>query len=213
MTVKVISWGLMTSCFVLATWVFSPYHHDDNQHVSGNIKQTVQHVNFQITPSQHYQPAELDQYAAITEFPLFNPLRHLTKKEPVKLPNAVEKRVVRVMPNPPQLIGVMTVEEVEMAFVLGEGDSEVVSLEQGDKYKDWTLTMIEATQIVMAYNNTETVIEMNWLGKDILQAGSVGNEARANIQNKPLFSSPQQNSHPPSIETQDRLARQLEKSI
>jgi hypothetical protein len=213
MTVKVISWGLMTSCIVLASVTFLPYQHDDNQNNSDNTKPAAQHVNFQITPSQQYQPAELDQYSAITEFPLFNPLRQLTKEEPIKLANAVEKTVVKSMPKSPQLIGVMTVEEVEMAFVLGKGDSEVVGLEQGEKYKDWTLTTIEANQIVMTYNDTETVIEMNWLGKDILQAGSIGDEARENIQGKSPFSSPQQNSHTPSIETQDRLARQLEKSI
>jgi len=203
----------MTSCIVLAAVVFLPYQHDNHQNASDNAKPAAQHINFQITPLQQYQPAELEQYSAITEFPLFNPLRQLTKEEPVKLANAVEKTVVKAMPNPPQLIGVMTVEEVEMAFVLGKGDSRVVSLEQGEKYRDWTLTTIEATQIVMSYNDTETVIEMKWLGKDILQAGGVGDEARAQIQSKPSFSSPQQNPHSPSIETQDRLARQLEKSI
>jgi hypothetical protein len=213
MTAKMISWGLMISCVVLAAAVFLPYQHDDNQNTSANTKPTAQHASFQITPSQQYQPAELEQYSAITEFPLFNPLRHLIKEEPVKLANAVEKTVVKSMPKPPQLIGVMTVEEVEMAFVLGKGDSEVVGLEQGEKYKDWTLTAIEATQIVMSYNDTETVIEMKWLGKEILQAGDVGDETRVQIQSKPSFASPQQNPHSPSIETQDRLARQLEKSI
>jgi hypothetical protein len=210
MTAKMISWGLMTSCVVLATGALLPSQHDEDQDDS---EPASQHVSLKITSSQQYHPAELDHYSAITEFPLFNPLRHLTKEEPTKLANAVEKTVVKVMPNPPQLIGVMTVDEVEIAFILGKGDSEVVSLEQGEKYKGWTLTTIEATQVVMSYNDTETVIEMNWLGKDILQAGSVGDEARANIQSKPPFFSPQQNPHTPSIETQDRLARQLEKSI
>jgi hypothetical protein len=211
MTVKVISWGLMTCCVMLAAGVFLPYQHDENHNASDNSEQTAQHVSLQITASQQYQPDELNHYSAIIEFPLFNPLRHLTKDEPIKLANAVEKTVVKVMPSPPQLIGVMTVDEVEMAFVLGKGDSEVVSLEQGDKYKDWTLTSIEATQIVMSYNDTETVLEMNWQGKDILAGGI--DDARAHIQSKSPFYSSQQNPHPPSIETQARLARQLEKSI
>ena len=213
MTAKVISWGLMTSCIVLASTVFLPYQHDEEQNVSDNSESTVQHVSYQITPSQQYQPAELDQYSAITEFPLFNPLRQLTKEEPIVLANAAEKTVVKVVPNPPQLIGVMTVDQIEMAFILGKGDSEVMSLEQGEKYKGWTLTTIEATQIVMSYDDTETVIEMKWLGKDILQAGSVGDDARANIQSKAPSASPHKNPRSPSIEAQDRLARQLENSI
>jgi len=213
MTAKVISWGLMTSCIVLAAATFLPYQHDSNQNALDNTKATAQHVSFQITPSQQYQPAELEQYSAITDFPLFNPLRQLSKEEPTKLANAAEQKVVKTMPNPPQLIGVMTVEEIEMAFVLGKGDSRVVSLEQGEKYKEWTLTTIEATQVVMSYNDTETVIEMKWLGKDILQAGSVGDDARAKIQSKPRSASPHKNPRSPSIETQDRLARQLENSI
>jgi len=213
MTAKMISWGLMTSCVVLAAAVFLPYQHDEEQNVSDNSEPTAQHVSFQITPSQQYQPAELEQYSAITEFPLFNPLRQLTKEEPIVLANTAEKTVVKVMPNPPQLIGVMTVDQIEMAFILGKGDSEVMSLEQGEKYEGWTLTTIEATQIVMSYDDTETVIEMKWLGKDILQAGSVGDDARANIQSKAPSASPHKNPRSPSIETQDRLARQLENSI
>jgi len=213
MTAKMISWGLMTSCVVLAAAVFLPYQHDEEQNVSDNSEPTAQHVSFQITPSQQYQPAELEQYSAITEFPLFNPLRQLTKEEPIKLANAVEKTVVKVMPNPPQLIGVMTVDQIEMAFILGKGDSEVMSLQQGEKYKDWTLTTIEGTQIVMSYDDTETVIEMKWLGKDILQAGSVGDEARTRIQSKAPSASPHNKPRAPSIEAQDRLARQLENSI
>ena len=213
MTVKVISWGLMASCIVLTTGVFLPYQHDENYNASDNSEKTSQHVSLQIKSPQQYQPAELNHYSAIIEFPLFNPLRHLTKEEPIKLSNTVENTVVKVMPNPPQLVGVMTVDEVEMAFVLGKGDSEVVSLEQGEKYKDWTLTTIEGTQIVMSYDDTETVIEMKWLGKDILQAGSVGDEARTRIQSKAPSASPHNKPRAPSIEAQDRLARQLENSI
>jgi len=214
MTAKVISWGLMTSCVVLAAAVFLPYQHDDKQSDLERAEPISQYINFQVTPSQQYQPAEIEHYSAITEFPLFNPLRHLTEEEPIELANVAEKTVVKVMPNPPQLIGVMTVDQIEMAFILGKGDSEVMSLEQGEKYKDWTLTAIEATQIVMSYGDTETVIEMNWLGKDILQSGSVGDEARARIQSKPQFGQSQRKPNNPStIELQDRLARQLENSI
>lgn len=214
MTAKMISWGLITSCVVLAAATFLPYQHKDFQNATDNIEPTAQYANLQFIPTQQYQPAELDQYSAITEFPLFNPLRHLTEEEPVELASAAEKSVVKVMPNPPELIGVMTVDEIEMAFILGKGDSEVLSLEQGEKYKDWTLTTIEATQIVMSYDDTETVIEMDWLGKDILQSGSVGDEARARIKSNPQFSRPRHNpNNPPAIELQDRLARQLENSI
>ena len=213
MTSKTTSWGLIISCIVLAAALFLPYQSDGGQSVSTSSELEIQPVSLDFSPSQLYLPDELHRYSSITEFPLFNPLRKLIKKEPVQIAQTVERRAVKVMPNPPELIGVMKVNNVDVAFVLGKGDSEVVSLEQGEKYKDWTLTAIDATQIVMSYEDNETVIGMNWLGKDILQAGRIGEEARKQVQNRLPSSRQQQNPQSPSIEVQERLARQLENSI
>jgi len=201
-----------------------PYPHAELQETSEMTESTAAKEGSQDYSARQYQPEDLDNYSAISDIPLFNPDRKPVEKlEEKTVETAVVDKMeeipmpeVEVFENPPRLVGVMMVEEIEMAFVLGEQDSEVVSLALGEEYKDWTLSKIDSTQITMTRNESDTVIAMDWLGQEILQA-EIEFEAPpvpAKQQVKsPLVRRSTNTPTRPSFELEERVEMQLDQTF
>lgn len=164
------TWALLAVCFLLALLLLLPYQDTlqidllQRDHAS---KERVLPISSEQAVSEN-----ITQYLAIMRSPLFNADRtqHNEKKEasisesvPVVSPQLAAKKS-----DLPKLIGVMTVSNVEMAFVISSKDSEPVGLRVGESYRKWTLKVIEPTQIIMSYNENEETISLDWTLKNML---------------------------------------------
>ena len=221
MTSKMNSWVLLLTCLLLGIWLVMPYPQATSEMNESKAKKESSQ-DYSVT---QYRPKELNNYSAIADIPLFSPDRKPVEKlaaEPVETA-VVEKTKESTQPvaekfeNPPRLVGVMLVDDTDMAFVLGEQDSEVVSLALGEKYKDWTLSKIDSTQITMTRNDSDTVIAMDWLGKEILQTEieietPTQNKQAQHTQEKAPLNRRNSPVRPPR-DLEDRLQRQLEQTI
>lgn len=221
MTSKSISWILLLTCLLLGAWLVMPYPHAELQEMT---ESTAAKEGSQDYSATQYHPKELNNYSAISEIPLFSPDRKPVEKvEEKTVETAVVDKTeeiptpeVEVFENPPRLVGVMMVEEIEMAFVLGEQDSEVVSLALGEEYKDWILSKIDSTQITMTRNESDTVIAMDWLGQEILQAESEFEQPAVPAKqqaNAPLVRRSTNTPARPSFELEERLEMQLDQTF
>ena len=224
MTSKFISWVLLLTCLLLGTWLVMPYSQSELQETSDLTTATAIKEGSQDDSTSQYQPKELDNYSALSDIPLFSPDRKPVEKEEEKpvetavVEKTVEPKqpVVETFENPPRLVGVMMVEETEMAFVLGEQDSEVVSLALGEEYKDWILSKIDSTEITMTRNESDTVIAMDWLGREILQAEMEFEERTASAQQQakaPVVRRSSNTPTRPSFELEERLEMQLDQTF
>lgn len=208
MTDKIVTWILSVTCTLLAVILLWPYQ-DGPQSELVQDKKPLNVTSDLLVSNEQAVSADITQYSAIVEQPLFNSNRTpYSEKKVVSISKTVPVVAARsaAKADLPKLIGVMTVSNVEMAFVLGRDDADPVGLKIGDKYLNWTLKVIEATQIIMAYNESEEVIDIDWTLKDMLH--NVTDDEQRQI-TPPTTILPRQ-SIPSNLK--DRLARKLQVS-
>lgn len=154
---------LLTLSFILAMLIVLPYKPNS---VHDDLK-PIDNMQRLISVSEHAS-IPINDYSTFTTHPLFSPKRSpYVKAITTQSPQSIKKTtlVVPKISTPlPSLIGLLTVNNIAKAFVLGEGDIELTSLQVGDDYKNWTLTTIETDHIKMTYNENglEEVISLDW---------------------------------------------------
>jgi len=164
MTPKFLTGFLIATCLILGVLVSLPYQeHSFVNSSKADIKE------LQTTPDVMQQTStDISDYFAFTAHPLFNTKRiPYVKKVVNPIIEAAPQPPITIMP-PPDLIGILTVNNIDRAFILSDNVLEPTSLKVGDSYKDWELKTIKSTQIVMTYNGIEKIIDMDWQKKEML---------------------------------------------
>ncbi len=163
MSSKQISFVLWLICITLLVILVWP--DDDIGFDSGNTIQAISSVQ--------NQPAvqELSQisYAAIVQKPLFDPSRIGSLSETTansKVLSFKQRRTASA--SLPGLLGVMQIGNIYTAFVEDNVDTKSIMLREGDRYQDWELVSISATEIVLRKDNVDENISLDWGVREIV---------------------------------------------
>lgn len=182
-----MTWSLVSVCLLLAMLLLQAYQGGSQ---IDEIKDSQQRKTIKPLAVTQVQVvlADISHYSAIKNYPLFNSNRipYREKKEviiskPIPIPAVIPQPMI-VTPDLPQLIGVMTVNNVEMAFVMATEDVEPVGLKVGDQHQKWALIAIEPTQITMSYNEVQKTIGLDWTLKEMLEGEIDDMEKRSLMQ-------------------------------
>jgi hypothetical protein len=176
MSARTTFWILVISCVLLAIAVLMP--NSNGSTLSTPTKKIDPHSSPSQQIMQKERVGELTNYSAILEQPLFSPdrLRNIDKNdsESLVINDNQYSPIHSTMPEPPMLLGVMSVNDTKRAFVIAESDTEVKSLKPGDEYQQWTMTTINTKEVVMTHQGRDVTLPLNWLGKEILQMENNG---------------------------------------
>jgi type II secretory pathway component PulC len=212
MTVKMVTRVFSSVCLLLMVMLLKSYQDRHQASIFIDEQPRSEVTALLLTPHVQAVSADIHHYSAITRHPLFNPSRtpYTGKKEmPISKPVPIVTPQPTIKPDSPSLVGVMTVNDVKMAFVIAKEDTEPAGLKIGESYQGWTLTAIEPAQVIMHYNETEKTIGMDWTLKEMLY-DSVDNTEQQSLtqfertpgnQPKPVIA---------PISLKARLARQIQ---
>jgi hypothetical protein len=151
-------------------------------------------------------------YVALVQKPLFNPSRMAAVSSvSVMTEKVISATPLRAEPTPvslPNLLGVMQVDGVDIAFVIGNDDIESTGLRVGDSYQGWELTSISGTEIVLRKNGTDETISLDWgtSGEALVMNGHL-----AEIETETKAMTAEMVNRPTTHRIRDRLAKQIKR--
>lgn len=206
MSAKAVTPVLIALCAALAIVLFVQFYSSSD--IEGNIDfdSAVNDIEKISKTADQYGPDKLNEYSVIAAKPLFTPSRQVKTIKKV-ITQQSEPSAVKTDMSIPDLIGVMRVDDVEIAFVVGKNESISIALQLGDEYKGWTLKAIESTKIVLSRGQHEETVSLQWVEKETLDWVRDKTKPSPNKLRQQLASQP-------SIEgrevtrLKDRLARQ-----
>jgi len=210
MTAKTFTWSLIAVCILLSILLVLQLTDDSDLAITNHRNNKTN--TMKLSPPLRVKPrlSNLADYSAMLSQPLFKPNRQQASIEEVMVQDPIFEPVITAKITPlPELVGVMRVNDIDMAFVMGENDMEPSGLRIGDDYKGWQLKTIEATNIVLSHDGDEETVSLQWEQKEMLdRSGSDIPPLSAHEEKIPAASKPVKTDRRPG-RLKDRLARQV----
>lgn len=207
---KTYSYLLNTCSLTVCIVLFNPIQANElplNKNLLTNsAKNAIERQKEPDAPSEVSPSTNLQDYSVISEKPLFNANR--TPVEEVIAKPVPPKPVIKAVL--PKLVGIMTVQDAETAFVLAPGDASPTALKLDDKYKQWTLIKIEPKQITLSHEGIEETLTLD---SSTANTQLQKNEQlkKADDKSRPTHSTSRSKAPVPPSSLKDRLSTQFQR--
>ncbi len=144
-----------------------PMSEDTSQFVASPSVQSGDNDPLFLNSARDNVPGIIGDYVVMQKRPLFNPERKPPALDELQKPG--DKSVAKipekvVEPDVPELVGILSVGDTQLAYVKGMLDEKPVGLKVGDIHDGWQLTRLGNDKAVVVLDGREQELMLNWKG-------------------------------------------------